>query len=84
MDYSKAAETLPVYEADEVMLAPFVARDYHGGQASALYALASTGTLTSGLAREATEAARAAEGQGFYAEAETLTVLGRVAERLGF
>ena len=84
MEYAEVAGTLPAYEADEVMLAPWVARDYHDGQASALYALASTGTLTSGLAGEARRAAVAAEGQGFYEEAETLTVLARVAHRLGF
>jgi hypothetical protein len=48
-------------DPDALALAPFVARDYHGGQFTAMYALASSGTYVRGLAREAEAAARLAE-----------------------
>ncbi len=40
-------------DPDALALAPFVARDYHGGQFTAMYALASSGSYVRGLAREA-------------------------------
>jgi len=48
-------------DPDALAAAPFIARDYHGGQGSALYALASSGSYTLGLAREAERAAALAD-----------------------
>lgn len=48
-------------DPDALAAAPFVARDYHGGQYTALYALASSGSYVLGLAREAERAAKLAE-----------------------
>jgi len=63
-------------DPDALAAAPFVARDYHGGHGSALYALASTGAYTWGLASEAERAAALAErlymGATDPAEAEEL------------
>lgn len=69
-------------DVDRIALAPFVARDYHGGQGSALYALASTGTVVPRLAREAYEAARIAVDDGEYEEAEALTEVGILSDHL--
>jgi glycine/D-amino acid oxidase-like deaminating enzyme len=55
--------------ADALALAPFVARDYHGGQFTAMYAYASSGTVTPGLAREAAAAVIIAEGLAEAADA---------------
>jgi len=48
-------------DPDALAAAPFVAGHYHGGQTTALYALASSGSYTPGLAREAERAAALAE-----------------------
>ena len=42
------------------------ASQYHGGQWSAMYAFASTGTITSGLVREILEAARPTRGKEYF------------------
>jgi hypothetical protein len=88
MNAFDVAETLSAHEADAIMAAPFVARDYYSGQFSAMYALVSSGTMVEGLASEAREAAEIAEKQAVtmeeYGEAETLSILADVAERLGF
>jgi hypothetical protein len=84
MNAFEVAETLSAHESDAIMAAPFVARDYHSGQSSAMYALVSSGTMLEGLASEAREAADIAEEQGDYESEETLSILADVAERLGF
>jgi hypothetical protein len=48
-------------DPDALAIAPFVARDYHGGQYTAMYAYASSGNYVLGLAREAEAALRLAE-----------------------
>ena len=47
--------------ADALAVAPFVAWHYHQGQFTALYAYASSGAVTPGLAREAAKAADVAD-----------------------
>jgi len=48
-------------DPDALAAAPLVASYWHGGQTTALYALASSGSYTPGLAREAERAAALAE-----------------------
>lgn len=50
----------------------YLAQAYHGGQFSALYAYASSGTVTIGLAREVESALRIAENGEYWDDIETL------------
>jgi len=69
-------------DKDEILLAGFIARDYHGGQSSALYAFVSSGSITPGLAREAAQAAYIAEDALVNAPDEEVAELLRDAEIL--
>lgn len=70
-------------ELDCLALAPFVARYYHNGQGSALYALSSSGMMVQGLQREAAAASILADTLGEVEDFEALRAVSLFAGILG-
>lgn len=69
-------------DGSDALAGAFLARDWHGGQFTALYALASTGSLElypgeglGRLIRELESAVRAAEQMGLYTDSDDMAAL---------